>query len=134
MKAHAPLPQLDQLGRVSQQFGRVEGGIAQPPAKDHAQRRVEEQVFGMALRHRRAGQTQFAGQVPVGKDDPDEIGQRVPFDREKAQIHRNRRKMEPGEMQRLDSLNQGCRSVSRARCRQSRACPRKIGRKGRGNR
>lgn len=68
VERHAPVPQPQQLPRnkaVARKIGKgagdagfaagIEQRITKPPADDHAQRAVEKQVIGMALRHRRAG-------------------------------------------------------------------------------
>ena len=51
--------------------------VAEPPADNHAQRAIEEQVIGMALRHRRARLLQHLRGVPIGENHPDQIGQRI---------------------------------------------------------
>ncbi len=117
---------------MEQKVAIVEQRIAHAAAEDHAERGIEKQVFGMALRHRRSGQAQFASQVPICEQNADEVCQRVPFDREKPQIQRDRRKVEIFETQWLGRANRGCRSVNQGvqhRCDgaegvQARACGR----------
>jgi hypothetical protein len=46
----------------------------------------------MALRQRRAGRTDHAQKVPVGEQDARQIGQRIPLDREEAEVDGDRGK------------------------------------------
>jgi hypothetical protein len=64
----------------------VEGGIAEPPAEDHAQGAVKEQIIGMALRHRRARSLEHLRGMPIGEDHPDQIGQRIEPEGEEPQL------------------------------------------------
>ena len=55
VKRHAPLPQLDDVGRVSKHFGLVEKHITEAAAENDAERRVEDEIVSMALGHWGAG-------------------------------------------------------------------------------
>ncbi len=90
VEAHPPVPQAQQLPRdeaLAREVGEgardaglpagVEQRVADAPAENHPERAVEEQVVGMALRHRRAGGLERPRGVPIGEDHPQEVGQRV---------------------------------------------------------
>jgi hypothetical protein len=83
VKAHPAFPQLDQIERARPQAfdagvaAGVERGVAEPAADDDPQRAPEEQVVGVALRHRAAGGLDHPRQVPVSQHDPGEVGERI---------------------------------------------------------
>jgi hypothetical protein len=89
VKAHPALPQFQQVLGVGDQFGGIEHRITQPSAQNDAQRGVEEQVIGMALRQGRARLTNHPQQVCVAQNDARKVCQRVPFDREEPQVQRD---------------------------------------------
>ena len=86
VEAHAAVPQLEQLKRLQPQFGCVESRVAQPPAEDDAKSAVEKQIVAMPLRQRRARRLDHPQHVPIGQDDPGEIGEAVPPQGKHAEI------------------------------------------------
>lgn len=99
MKRHAAIPQTQQFPTdktIARKIGEGAGDagvppcikrrIAQSPADNHPQRAIEKQIIGMALRHRCAGLLEHFRGMPIGKDHPDQICQRIESQRKKPQI------------------------------------------------
>ena len=70
---------------------RVEQHIADPPAQDDAERRVEDEVVGMAPRHRRARLRDQLQQIPPADQDARDIGKAIPAKVEAPDVQKNRR-------------------------------------------
>src|SRR3546814_11802971 len=68
----------EDLERIEQHPGRVEQHIADPAAEDDADRRVKDEIVGMALGHRRAGLFEQLEQIPPADEDAADIGERIP--------------------------------------------------------
>ena len=85
VEAHAAFPQLEE-GKAAPQFRLVEGGIAEPAAQDNAECAVKEQVIRVPLRHRAAGRLHHPAEVPIAKDDPGKVSERIPAQREEAEV------------------------------------------------
>jgi hypothetical protein len=99
MEAHAPIPQLHDLKRVLEIEARpVEEDISEPPAEDHAQRGVEDQVVGMAPSHGRARLADQPQQVPIAEEDAGKVGEAVPAQLEPAEVESDRIEAEAGEV------------------------------------
>ena len=75
------LQDLDRIGEV--EFRAVEEDVAEPAAEDDPQGRVEDHVVGMTAGHRRAGPVDQLQQIPPADQDPGEIGERIPAQRER---------------------------------------------------
>src|SRR3546814_3312640 len=58
----------------------VEEDIADAPADDDAEHRIEDHVVGVAARHRGAGLRDQLQQIPVTDEDSRQIGKRIPAD------------------------------------------------------
>ena len=99
MKGHSAIPQPQDPDRIGEQVGRVEQDIAKPPAQDDAERRVEDEVVGMTPRHRRARLVEQLEQIPPADQDAGDIGQRIPFELEEAEVERHRIQPEIGELE-----------------------------------
>src|SRR3546814_1500115 len=56
----------------------VEEDIADAPADDDAEHRIEDHVVGVAARHRGAGLRDQLQQIPVTDEDSRQIGKRIP--------------------------------------------------------
>ena len=65
-------------------FGGVEDHIADPPAQDDPERGVEDQIVGVAPRHWGAGLREQLQQIPPTDQDPGDVGDRIPAEREEA--------------------------------------------------
>ena len=87
MKAHAALPQLEQIKGVGKQLRAVKDRIAQPPASNDTNRAPEKQILGMAQGHGRGGAPQHPRQMPIAQHNARQIGQRVIAQGEKAEIN-----------------------------------------------
>src|SRR5204863_9751240 len=97
VERHAAVPQLqyvDRVGEIIRQI--VEQDVAQAPAEDDAQRRIEDHVIGMPPRHRRAGLLDELQQVPIANEDAGEVGEAVPAQLEEAEVDGDRRQMQVG--------------------------------------
>src|SRR6185369_10920238 len=91
VEGHAAVPQLQDLERVLQILAEiVEEDVAEAPAEDDAERRIEHQVVGMASGHRRARLPDQLQQVPVADENAGEIGEAVPAQVERADAQRYR--------------------------------------------
>lgn len=99
VERHAAVPQPQQFPRdetIAREIGKggrnarrapgIKRRIAQPPADDDAQRAVEKQIVGVALRHRRPGLLEHLRGVPIGENHPDQVSQRVIAQRKEAEF------------------------------------------------
>jgi hypothetical protein len=91
VERHAAIPEAQYLGRTLEIFARlVEQDVAEAAAEDDAQCGVEDEIVGMAPRHRGAGLLQQLQQIPPAEDDPGEISEAVPAQRERAEMDQHR--------------------------------------------
>ncbi|KWV91588.1 hypothetical protein AUC45_10200 [Erythrobacter sp. YT30] len=68
---------IEEHRRIVRCTARVESGIPQPPADYYAQCAVEKQIIDMPLRHRRSRLLDHFRDVPIGKNDTDQISERI---------------------------------------------------------
>jgi hypothetical protein len=79
VEGHSSVPQFQDLDRVPQILAEiVEEDIAKAPAKDDAERGIENEVVGVPSRERGTGLLQQLQQVPVANENAREIGKAVP--------------------------------------------------------
>ena len=92
MERHAALPELHDLRRMREEIGRVvEQHVADPAAEDDAERHPQDEVVEID-----DGQRRLAAPEPFGADDgagvdpaaenADDIGERIPADRERPDL------------------------------------------------
>ncbi len=93
VEAHPTIPKSEQppghkavARKVGPQARIVERCVAQAPAKNHAKCAIEEQIIGVPLRHWGSRSLDHLRCMPIGKDDPEQIGQRVESQSEEAEI------------------------------------------------
>src|SRR5881275_114204 len=75
----------------------VEQDIAEPAAEDDSERRVKDEVVGMAPGHRRARLLEQFEQVPIADENAGEVSQAVPAKVEGADVQRDRRQAKVGK-------------------------------------
>src|SRR3546814_2271155 len=81
VQRHAAVPELEDLDRMAEVIAEiVEEDIADAPADDDAEHRIEDHVVGVAARHRGAGLRDQLQQIPVTDEDSRSIGKRIPAD------------------------------------------------------
>ena len=95
MEGHAAAPDLEDFERAREVIARVvEQHVAEPAADDDAERAIDEQIVdavGRGALHaapQRVGGDDAADQPPAG-DQPDDIGERVPANRQRTQLKQN---------------------------------------------
>ena len=91
VERHAAPPDREHVERMGEVVVRlVEQDVADPAAKDDAQRDVEDEVVDGFGRDAPAGALHQPPYQPPAEHDPGDVGQRVPADRERADRHENR--------------------------------------------
>ena len=113
MERHAAVPQLEDLNGVQPIiFGPVEEHIAQSPAEDDPERRVEHQVVGVAAGHRRAGAVDQLQQIPPADQDSGEVSEGIPAQAERADREDDRMDVEIGPVDGVGGID----------CRREQSC------------
>src|SRR3546814_16691604 len=83
VQRHAAVPELEDLDRMAEVIAEiVEEDIADAPADDDAEHRIEDHIVGVAARHRGAGLRDQPQQIPIADEDAGKIGEGVPADGE----------------------------------------------------
>lgn len=106
MERHAAFPELDDFRRVREEIrGIVEQHVAEPAAEDDAERHPQDEVVEIDHRQRRVavpeplGADEGAGVDPAA-EDTDDIGERVPTDRERSDLDQDGIKSGKGQGER----------------------------------
>src|SRR3546814_609271 len=83
VQRHAAVPELEDLDRMAEVIAEiVKEDIADAPADDDAEHRIEDHIVGVAARHRGAGLRDQPQQIPIADEDAGKIGEGVPADGE----------------------------------------------------
>ena len=93
VERHTAFPKLQHRHGIAEHLGLVKEDVTEPPAQDDAERRIENEIIGMAFGHRRARLSKQAQQIPPMNEDARNIGQTIPAQLEKAEIERDRRQV-----------------------------------------
>src|ERR1700691_5665085 len=96
MKGHAAFPERDDLARMRDVEGRiVKKYVTEPPANDDAEGDIDDEVVDAGRRRARhaAPERVLADEmahIGPAKDEPGNIGERIPADRQRADVHQDR--------------------------------------------
>jgi len=94
MEAHSAIPQPQQppanepiSRKIRPQARVVKHRVTEPSAENHTERAIEEQIVGMTLCHRRTRLLDHPRQMPIRKNDPEQVSQRVKPQGEEPKIN-----------------------------------------------